>query len=119
MSRENVELVRQGFEAYRRRDIAGFLAFLDPGFELHSAIVGGAEGKIYRGHDGAREWLADSDEAFDQLTIEPTEFRDLGNRVVVLGRSGHGAAKAPWKSTRPPAGYSRLRTGSWRRPWVS
>jgi ketosteroid isomerase-like protein len=86
MSRENVEIVRRGFEAYSRRDVDGFLSHLDSAFELHSAIVGGAEGRVYRGYDGVRKWLADSDESFDDLTIEPTEFRDLGERVLVFGR---------------------------------
>ena len=86
MSKENVDIVRRGFEAYSRRDVDGFLSHLDSEFELHSAIVGGAEGKVYRGHDGVRKWLADSDESFDDLTIEPTEFRDLGERVLVFGR---------------------------------
>jgi ketosteroid isomerase-like protein len=78
--------VRQGFEAYGRRDVDGFLSYLDQEFELHSAIVGGAEGKVYRGHDGVRRWLADSDESFDQLRIDPHEFRDLGDRILVFGR---------------------------------
>jgi len=86
MSEENVEAVRGGFEAYSRRDVDGFLSYLDPEFELHSAIVGGAVGNVYRGHDGVRTWLADSDESFDDLRIEPTEFRDLGDRVLVFGR---------------------------------
>jgi len=86
VSQENVEIVRRGFEAYSRRDVDGFLSYLDAAFELHSAIIGGAEGKVYRGHNGVREWLADSDESFDDLRIESTEFRDLGDRVLVLGR---------------------------------
>ena len=86
MSRENVEIVRRGFEAYAKRDVDGFLSYLDDGFELRSAIVGGAEGKVYRGHEGVRSWIADSDDSFDQLTIELSEFRDLGDRVLVFGR---------------------------------
>jgi ketosteroid isomerase-like protein len=86
MSEENVEIVRRGLEAYARRDIDSWLAYLDPEFELHSAIVGGAEGKVYRGHEGARKWLADSDEGFEELRIELTEFRDLGDRVLAFGR---------------------------------
>ena len=86
MSEENVEIVRRGFEAYGRRDIDAFLALVDPGFELRSAIVGTAEGRTYRGHDAVRQWFADSDAGFADLVIEPTEFRDLGDRVLVFGR---------------------------------
>lgn len=86
MSQQNVEIVRRGFEAYSRRDVDGFLSFLDPQFELHSAIIGGAEGRVYRGPDGVRQWLADSDESFVELTIELSEFRDLGERVLAFGQ---------------------------------
>jgi ketosteroid isomerase-like protein len=86
MSEQNIEIVRRGFGAYARRDVDEFLSYLDPDFELHSAIVGGAEGTVYRGHDGVRRWLADSDEGFEDLQIVPTEFRDLGDRVLVFGR---------------------------------
>jgi ketosteroid isomerase-like protein len=86
MSEQNVEIVRRGFEAYDLRDVDRFLSFLHPEFELHSAIVGGAERRVYRGHDGVRKWLEDSDESFEELRIEPTEFRDLGDQVLVFGR---------------------------------
>ena len=62
------------------------LPYLDEQFELHSAIIGGAEGKVYRGHEGVRRWLADSDESFDELRIAASDFRDLGDRVLVFGR---------------------------------
>jgi len=86
MSQENLELVRRSFEAYNRRDVEAFLASLDEQFEIHSAIIGGAEGNVYRGHDGARKWFADSLESFDELRVDPSEFRDLGDRVLVLGK---------------------------------
>ena len=86
MSKENVELVRRAFEAYQRRDVDGLLPYIDEEFELRSAIVGGAEGDVYRGPEGLRNWLADSDESFDELRIVPTEFRDLGDRVLVFGQ---------------------------------
>lgn len=86
MSQEDVEIVRLGFEAANRRDIDSFVAYLDPGFEFRSAIVSGAEGKVYRGHEGARRWVADAAETFVQVTFEVAELRDLGDRVLALGR---------------------------------
>ena len=53
--------------------------------ELQSAIIGGAEGNTYRGHDGVRQWMAESDAAFEDLRVEPQEFRDAGHRVLMLG----------------------------------
>jgi ketosteroid isomerase-like protein len=86
MSEENVDLVRRALEAFPRGDVEEMLSHMDPEGELHSAIVGGAEGNVYRGHDGFRRWYADSFESFEELRNEWSEFRDLGNRVLAFGR---------------------------------
>ena len=83
MSQENVDVVRRSVEAFP--DLEETLLYVHQEGELHSAIVGGAEGNIYRGHAGFRRWFADSFESFEQLTNEWTEFRDLGDRVLALG----------------------------------
>ena len=85
MSRENVEVVRRAFDAWARRDVEAFLRFVDPAVELESAIIGGAEGTTFRGHQGVREWVAESDAAFKELRVEREEFRDAGDRVLILG----------------------------------
>ena len=81
-----MDLVRGALEAFARGDVEGMLSDLDPDVELHSAIVGGAEGNVYRGHEGFRNWYADSFESFEELTNEWSEFRDLGDRVLAIGR---------------------------------
>lgn len=86
MSQENVDLVRRTLEAFPRGDLEEMLSYMDPEIELHSAIVGGAEGNAYRGHEGFRRWYADSFESFDELENEWSEFRDLGDRVLAFGR---------------------------------
>lgn len=85
MSEQNVERVRAALDAYSRGDLDSALADVDPGVEWRSAIIGVAEGNVYVGHEGYRRWYAESLEAFEQLTTEATEFRDLGDRVVMLG----------------------------------
>ena len=86
MSEENVEIVRRSLEAFSGGDMEEMLSYMDPEGELHSAIVGGAEGNVYRGHEGFRKWYADSFESFEELRNEWSEFRDLGDRVLVFGR---------------------------------
>ena len=55
--------------------------------------MAGCEGRIYRGMDGYRQFLADIDATFEKFRVEPNEFRDLGDRVLVFGRaSGRGRA---------------------------
>ena len=85
MSQENVEIVRRSLEATNRGDMEETLTYIDPDGELHSAIIGGAEGNVYRGHDGFRRWYAETEATFEELRTELTEFRDLGDRVVGLG----------------------------------
>jgi ketosteroid isomerase-like protein len=87
MSQENVEVCKRVWEAVGiRRDTESALRYTDPEAELNSAIIGGAEGNTYRGHDGIRQWIAESDAAFEELRpLEPVEYRDLGDRVLILG----------------------------------
>jgi ketosteroid isomerase-like protein len=85
MSEENVETVRQSVDAYLRGDIEKALSYIDPDAELHSAIIGGAEGSSYGGHEGFRRWYADTFEVFENLRMETNEVRDLGDRVLLLG----------------------------------
>ena len=90
MSQENVEVCKHIFEAVGvRRDTEAAIPYFDPEVELQSAIIGGAEGNTYRGHEGFREWMAESDAAFEELrpvASEEWEFRDLGDDVLVIGR---------------------------------
>jgi ketosteroid isomerase-like protein len=84
----NVEVVRRFVEAIPRdveEDVEEMLSYVDLEGELHSAIVGGAEGNVYRGHEGFRRWVADSFDSFEGVTNEWSEFRDLGIRVLALG----------------------------------
>src|SRR6185503_9629086 len=85
MSQENVEVVQRTYEAFNRGDLEEMLSYVDPEIELHSAIVGGAEGNVYRGHGGFRRWFADSFESFEDITSVYSEFRDLGDRVFAFG----------------------------------
>jgi ketosteroid isomerase-like protein len=89
MSQENVEAFKRGLEAGNRGDVDGLLAVLDPEVAWHSALhallVG--EATVFRGHDGVREMLGDLYDAFGEIRIEISEFRDLGNRLVATGRT--------------------------------
>src|SRR5262245_49781065 len=89
MSEENVEIARKVADALERRDaeaIDGMLRYFDPEIELHSAIIGGAEGNAYHGHEGVRRWMAESDAAFAEFWGEAVEYRDLGGKVLAITR---------------------------------
>ena len=87
MSQENVEVVSSFFAAFARRDPHAAAKLLDPEVEVRPAIVGGLEGTVYRGVSGNRQFWADVDAAWATFRIEPQQFRDLGGRVLVLGRA--------------------------------
>ncbi len=88
MSQENVEVFKRAFDAINRRDAEGLLSQLDPGVEWHSAILMAMGGKqtVYRGREGVREWLRDLYETLSEFQAEYSEIRDLGDRVVAIGR---------------------------------
>jgi ketosteroid isomerase-like protein len=88
MSRENVEQVKRSVEAVKRRDIEALLEELDPEVEWSPAfqVSLGGEAKVFRGHDGVREMFRGFYEVLDEIHVEYSEIRDLGDRVVAIGR---------------------------------
>jgi ketosteroid isomerase-like protein len=85
MSRENVERVVQGFEAFNRGDIEGVVAMCDPGVEwLPPAEL--PDFAPHHGHEGVREAAADMLEVFGRLRADPERVIDAGDQVVVLFR---------------------------------
>jgi ketosteroid isomerase-like protein len=106
MSGENVETFKRGIEAGSRRDIDALLATLDPEVELHpgmSAALGG-DATVFRGYEGVRRWMSGVDEALIEVNIELSEIRDLGDRVVAIGRL-RGRGRASGAETEIPIGY--------------
>lgn len=94
VSREDVDNLRRGYAAYSRGDLPGALEFIDPRFEIHTSGAFLDEGRVYRGHDGVREFLAMLSEAFEDVSYEPEEIVEAGaDRYVVLARlRGRGKA---------------------------
>jgi ketosteroid isomerase-like protein len=88
MSQENVEAFKRGTEAANRRDIDALLEELDPEVEWHPAILTGLVGEaaVYRGHEGVRKGIRDVYETLGETHIEYPEIRDLGDRIVGIGR---------------------------------
>jgi ketosteroid isomerase-like protein len=87
MSEENVQVCKRAFPVFERLDVEAGLEYLDPEIVFQSAIVSGAEGGSYRGHDGLRRWAAQARDAFAELRTVADEWRDLGSdQVLMLGR---------------------------------
>ena len=88
MPEENVELVRQGFEAVNRDDRASASRFLAPDVEWHS-VAGPLFGVgTIRGREAVLKFLwQDLRESIEGFRARPEELTDLGNdRVLVVAR---------------------------------
>ncbi len=87
MSQANVEILWRVADAYNRRDVEGMVEDLHPEIEWHPLlqVLLGGEATVYRGHGDVRRGVRELDEAFVELQAEPSEVRDLGERVVAIG----------------------------------
>jgi ketosteroid isomerase-like protein len=85
MSQENVEVYKRAVDANNRHDLDALLDEFDPDVEWHSALVGMGT-QVYRGKEGVREMFRDLEENFTGMVVEFPEVRDLGDRVLALGR---------------------------------
>ena len=87
MSRENVETFKRAVEANNRGDYDAFLQEFDPDVEFHGVmgVMFGGKATVFRGHAGVLEYLRDLDEGFTVRDVQWSGFRDLGERLVVLG----------------------------------
>jgi len=100
MSQQNVEMVRQAYEAFNRGDRDAAVANLAADCEyITSGAIPGATG-IYRGPGGFKrftEWLLDE---FNDAQVEINEAIDAGDRVVVSvtsrGSGKHSGAETSW-----------------------
>ena len=94
MARDKVDVAKRVVDAYNRRDVDGLFAELaTPDFEYYPGIVRALDGGDYRGREGVEKFAADTRENWEELQTLPEEFRDLGDRVLVLGRmQGRGKA---------------------------
>jgi ketosteroid isomerase-like protein len=84
----NVETFKRAIDAYNRRDVEALLETLDPEIEWYSALMVPMGGKatVFRGYEGIRELFRDLDEVLDEWHAEYGQIRDLGDRIVAIGR---------------------------------
>ena len=85
MSQKNLETVRRMVDLANRGDVNGIVELMAPDVVCVPAAEQ-PDSEPFRGRDAfaeyAREWLA----AFDQYVIEVSEYLDLGDYVIVVGR---------------------------------
>jgi ketosteroid isomerase-like protein len=85
MSQENVETVRDVYEALNRRDWDAVFRDAYPDFVVQLPEAGMNVGS-FQGRDGLVKLFENYSEAFDFFHIEPEEFFEADEQVVVFVR---------------------------------
>src|SRR5208337_1022191 len=99
MSADNMEVVKQSIEAFNRRDFDALDHRSTPDLEWITRMAE-IEGEIIRGREGVEKYAESLDAAWEEFLALPDEYRDLGDRVLMLGRiEGRGRGSgAPVRS---------------------
>jgi len=98
VSAEGVERLREAYDAFKRQDIPAVMAAFDEQIEWNSPAnlpMGG----IYRGHEGVGEFFGQLPQHWQELSVEPEEFIDAGEVIVVpihLRGKGAGGSVDTW-----------------------
>jgi ketosteroid isomerase-like protein len=82
VSRANVEVVRAEIDAYNRGDWESILKDAGPGFECDLSRALGPQNELY-GRDQMQRFWAEFAEGWESVRIEPHEFIEKGDNVVV------------------------------------
>lgn len=83
MSEENVDIVRRGFDAYSRGDGEAWLAGFSEKIKLYPRPEEPGVKDCYEGTDGVTEYLANWFSGWDEYTVEPEQYIDAGEYVIV------------------------------------
>ncbi|MGI9180909.1 MAG: nuclear transport factor 2 family protein [Longimicrobiaceae bacterium] len=127
MSQQDVQTMREAYEAFNRQDIPAVLDRFDPQIEWIEPGGGRAPAGTYRGPQSvANDVFTTIPQNFDELRAEPEQFIDAGEYVAVVGRF-RGKAKSGAALDAPFVHVWRMRNGKAARfhnyvaadPWAS
>jgi ketosteroid isomerase-like protein len=83
----DIDVVRAIYAAFAARDLDAAVEFLSEDCELHlrgtAALIGRTE--PYRGHEGMREYYADVQKTWEDLTLFADDYRAIPGAVIVMG----------------------------------
>lgn len=82
-----MEAVQAWVAAINRGDLAQLLELADPHIEYMSYLARlSGDGGAYLGHEGLRRYSRELAEAWEWFEVEVDKYRDLGDKVVTVGR---------------------------------
>jgi ketosteroid isomerase-like protein len=82
MRRSTLELVREAYEAYNRRDVAALQDLSHEQCVICTVLEGQVEPQPFRGHDGIRAWIDNENELWESLRIDELELTHTGGDRV-------------------------------------
>jgi ketosteroid isomerase-like protein len=96
VSRENMEVVREMYEAFNRGDVEGALKLLHPEPELHQSpdVV---DAEAYIGLEAFLRGMTLFTEEFDDPRLEPQDVDQLGDRVFMRVRVSGRGKRPGWR----------------------
>ncbi|MGH2952210.1 MAG: nuclear transport factor 2 family protein [Solirubrobacterales bacterium] len=83
MASNDVDVVREGFEALEEGGYEALLPLISPEFEVTTPAELASEPDTYRGPDGVRRYFESFYDAMDEITFTAREYELVGDRVVV------------------------------------
>jgi ketosteroid isomerase-like protein len=111
--RENVATLEALYAAINRADLDAILRLQAEDVEWHGPQVFPDLAGPHRGHDGVRAYAGSITDAWQEFSVRPERFLDLGDRVLVLTREhGRGRASGIEVQSRPTAHLWTLRDGA-------
>jgi ketosteroid isomerase-like protein len=85
MSQENVEIVKRLKTAFNEKDLDAFTELTTPDFEWTTAMMA-VEGEVFWGREGIEAYFERMREVWEEFQGIASEYRDLGERVLWIGR---------------------------------
>ena len=82
MPRENVEIIRRGYEAFARGELASIFDDVAPDVVTYTAPPLPDAGE-HRGYEGMLEWIAEWTAEFDEFALEAEELVEVGDGHVI------------------------------------
>jgi ketosteroid isomerase-like protein len=104
MSQENVEIVKRLADAFGGGELDIIAELVTPDFAWLPAISQAFDGGDYRGREGFERWFVDLRGTFGEIRPLGEDFRDLGDRVLMLGRI-EGQGKGSGVPVAAPLGW--------------
>ena len=111
MSQQNVEIAERFLDAFNRRDLSALMDTTTPDIAFFAALAGTIDDSSFQGREGMRAYFADVDSAWEEFRLIVDEYRDLGDRVLTLGRlEGRGRGSGAAVDT-PQGAVAEIRDG--------